>query len=145
MSYDPYNDPTMGWPDQSGDFPTTIKFEEVGDRVVGVMVSIERFQFGQQEPSPKYTLAEVKARQKGKQLRYDKAEMIASQINMKGQLLTEKPRPGDELDVELIGTKPSGYGSPTKLFRVEVTRADAVGQTTLSSASEEDEDFFGGQ
>jgi hypothetical protein len=125
LPYDPYEDPEIT--DNAAGFPLTVKFEEFGDRVRGVVVDIERWdpppRKPKETPQPilKYKLAECVVSQRGKQTKEDQAELLAGAKNLKGQLLSVKPRLGDEIDITFTSTSKSSFGSDTKYFKVVVT------------------------
>ena len=171
---DIYDDPELN---DTG-FPPSVKFEVIGDRVRGVLLGDpskfagKKRQDGSQNFAFKYRLGHVAMSQSGRQSRHDEVELLAGTKNLKGQLITLRPRSGDLLDIELIETKPSGYGSDTKIYRIQhepaipgavpapappspppgppsVFDGPASNQTAPASPSEaagddEDDDIFGG-
>jgi hypothetical protein len=126
LPYDPYEDPDIRGDDSA--FPLTVKFNTFGDRVRGVIVDIERWDPPARKPNEtpqpilKYRLAECVVSQDGHQSRQDQAELLAGAANLKGQLLTLKPRLGDEVDITYTSDgKKSPGRNPAKLFKIEVT------------------------
>lgn len=111
-----YDDPRV-----KGTMVPRLRFERVGDRGRGVVTEADIFTTNT-NTGFRYTLAEVVARQEGNQLRLDQAELMAGTRNMVEQLLIKQPQVGDILDVELIELKPSSYGNPAKLYRVNVDK-----------------------
>ena len=117
---DIYDDPDL----TDSDFPLTVKFDVLGDRVRGVVLAeptkyaSPRRPDGTQSFAFKYRLGNAALSQAGQQFRRDEVELLAGAKNLKGQLITLKPRAGDLLDIELIEKKPSGYGSDTKIYRI---------------------------
>jgi hypothetical protein len=126
LPYDPYEDPDIRGDDSA--FPLTVKFNTFGDRVRGVIVDIERWDPPARKPGEtpqpilKYRLAECVVSQDGRQSKQDQAELLAGSTNLKGQLLTLKPRVGDEVDITYTsdGKKSPGRNAP-KLFEIRVT------------------------
>lgn len=137
MPYDPYEDPDIRG--DNSDFPLTVKFEEYGDRVRGVIIAIDRWdppaRKAGETPSPilKYKLAECVVSQRGHQSRLDACELLAGSVNLKGQLMTMKPQVGDEVDIEFVSEKKSQFGNATKMFEIKVTGPDGVKQPQLES------------
>jgi hypothetical protein len=130
MPYDPYEDPEIRAGIDDTSFPLNIKFETFGDRVRGVVVSIDRWdppprgRDDKPQPILKYRFAEAVVSQRGRQERVHEAEMLAGQVNLRGQLLTQKPSVGDEVDITYTSDgKKTQYGNAPKIFKVEVLRS----------------------
>jgi hypothetical protein len=137
---DIYDDPELADPTDTGDFPPTLKFNNIGDRARGVVSAVGRFDGKGQKPALKYTLTDVKAKQNGVQSTHPSAEIIAGSKNLKGQMMTLKPRPGDSLDIELVEFRPSQYASPTKIYNIVVQRTDASAAMAVVNGDAEEND-----
>lgn len=131
MARDIYDDP--GIQEDEGDF---IKLDEVGDGVQGTIQDIQVIpaKFG---PVLKYTMRLAAGRS---------GSFLAGSKNLKGQLMSMKPRPGDWLDIKLVELRPTQMGSPLKVFEVNVMPAGS--QTPASPVAvsrppaDDDEDLF---
>jgi hypothetical protein len=90
-----------------------VRFEQVGDRVRGRVLSVEKVnsRFG---PTLMYRLFDGN----------DERVVFAGSVNLKGQMLELRPRPGDVLDIELIELRKSNAGNDTKIYDVQLERAD---------------------
>jgi len=137
---DIYDDPELAdTTTDAGDFPPTIKFIQIGDRLRGTVTDVSKFK-GAGDPAIKYTFAEVKAKQAGVQQLLPKAEIIAGAKNLKGQLMTLKPRAGDTVDIELVEFRPSNYASPTKIYKINVDRGEDGAAASIGPADGSDEE-----
>lgn len=131
MSRDIYDDPTIQ--DDDGDF---IKLEQIGDECHGTVLDITVIQakFG---PVLKYSIRLATGRE---------ASFLAGSKNLKGQLMSLKPRAGDHLDIKLVELRPTTMGSPLKVFAVSVTPAaqlaPAPSAPAPTPADADDEDMF---
>jgi hypothetical protein len=142
---DIYDDPDLVEPEDEGtDFPPTVKFRDHGDRVKGRVTAIEKFPAIEKnkKDSLKYVLADAVMSQSGVQSKHPAVEVIAGSKNLKGQLMVQKPRPGDTVDITFVESKPnsSGFGNPTKIFTILIERA--VGAAQSGPDSEDEEDLF---
>lgn len=107
--------------DEPTEFPERLKFEVPGDSVVGVITRIRVTDFsGRAERTPELWI------------RPDGAEadvsVVASQVNLRRTLATERPRVGDRIAIVYTGEGEStraGF-SPPKLFDVSVKRVAAA-------------------
>jgi hypothetical protein len=118
---DPYDDPRM----QQGD---RVKFEQIGDRIKGVVVNVEVVSNANGN-SYHYKMGESVVSQLGRQSRRDSTEFFAGTANLVGQLNVKRPRPGDVLDIVLKELRPNPGRSDTKFYDVEVTPYQAGGQS----------------
>jgi hypothetical protein len=120
-----YDDPDL----QDSDFPPTVKFEAIGDRVRGTVLAPptkflgRKRQDGTQNFAIKYRLGRAALRQRGQQSQRDEVELLAGSKNLKGQLMSLRPEAGDVLDIELVETKRSEYGSDTKIYKITIEGA----------------------
>jgi hypothetical protein len=139
---DIYDDPDLQDPTDTGDFPPTLKFLQIGDRLRGVVADVSKFQ-GAGDPAIKYSFVEVKAKQAGAQQLLPRAEIIAGAKNLRGQLMTLKPRKGDTVDIELVEFRPSNFASPAKIYKINVERAEADAALSIGPADDDkEEDLF---
>ena len=132
---DVYDNPGLTGEDED-DF---IKFEQVGDDVQGTVLDITvvptKF-------TPDGVLKYgVKLDSTGRE-----ASFLAGSKNLKGQLMTLRPRPGDHLDIRLIELRPTQMGSPLKVFEVKMTPAgklaDPVPAQVPAAGADDDTDLF---
>jgi hypothetical protein len=114
MPYDLYNDPelTSQLQNDAGD---QVVFEQVGDRVRGRVLSVEKIttRFG---PTLKYMLFTDKGEQKS---------LLGGGKNLFAQLMEKAPQRGDTLVVRLIELRNVAQGT-AKIFDVSVERGDAA-------------------
>jgi hypothetical protein len=134
---DIYDDPDIK---TASDFPDQVRFERVGDKVRGRVLTVEKIntRFG---PTLKYTLLNDKG---------DTISMLAGSVNLKGQMLELKPRMGDVIDVELIELRATANGT-AKIYDIQIERGDAAQlapeprpeqHPSRSSVDDEGDDLF---
>jgi hypothetical protein len=94
-----------------------IKFDNVGDKVAGVILSVGRKNWDDGSVAPQLLL------------RCDDGEdrtLTAGQIRLKAALVEARPEPGDHVAIELTQVEKRGGGKTLKHFEVRVKRgADA--------------------
>jgi hypothetical protein len=128
MARDIYDEPTIQPEDD--DF---IRMEQVGDGVQGTILKIDIIpaKFG---PVLKYTM-QLGAGREG--------SFLAGSKNLKGQLMSMKPRPGDWLDIKLVELRPTTMGSPLKVFEVNVMPAgQPTSPVAVTHQAQPDDDLF---
>jgi hypothetical protein len=99
------------WPEFDSD---RCRFEEIGDRAAGLVVD-RRVEAGQSGRLPVLVLRDDDG--------YDR-ELWAGQVDLRQQLADKRVKVGDQITIELTGTKPTGRGNPMKLFKLTVEHGD---------------------
>jgi hypothetical protein len=127
-----YNDPRLAG-DDYGDGPPLISFEEEGTRVLGVIKRMDV----------------VKTRWKDGVLRYEIDDenqglvvVMASSVNLAGQLKTLEPVEGDRVDILFLGYRETNNGQ-MKLFDVNLVGPEAPKAPEPAKApADDEEDIF---
>jgi hypothetical protein len=136
MPYNVYEDPEVRGDDAGSAFPYTVKFEDFGDRVRGVVTEVDRWDPPPRKPGEtpqpiiKYRLGECQLLQRGRRSDVDRCEVLAGAANLKGQMLQLQPLPGDIVDITFISDRPSKQGNKVKIFKVDVERVQALPEAT---------------
>lgn len=105
-----YDDPRL---QQSDDYPDQVRFEQRGDRVRARVVKMEAIVI-KGDTVPKYWLFDLE--------RGIERTMLASAKNLWGQLLEQKPMPGEVVNIELVDFSKNENGT-AKLYDVSVERS----------------------
>ena len=110
-----YDDPEL-----QGGADDRFKLEDIGDRVRGRVVNVEKF--SGQTKGLRYVLADVTARQLGHQVQVASGSLIATASKLLAELMERKPDVGDILDIQLTNKTPAQVGF-LKHFAVTIEKA----------------------
>jgi hypothetical protein len=116
---DIYDDPDLRDDD---DYPDQVRFSQVGDSVRGHITRIEKIntRYG---PTLKYWINTGQR----------EMTMLAGSKNLKGQLISLRPRPGDMIDIRLVELR-SGSNGTLKVFDIETYESGSGGAAASTPA-----------
>jgi len=129
-----YDDPDLR-DAEDDNYPPTIKFERIGDRMKGKVDAIEKFT-SRNGVALKYRFGHVATLLGGRQEQLPVAEIIAGSKNLKGQLMQLKPEKGDIVDIELTELRPTDRGNPLKVYRINVERMGGPAAGPITTAAQ---------